>query len=377
MEVNHQCAADIQNAAAVPQNRFQLLKTLATAFIAAGTLLFGGLTSAAEREMSMTIDEMVVTVAPDLDYKVFAFNGQVPGPLIHLQEGDDVIIHVTNNTSLPHTIHWHGVLMTNNWRNDGVPGVTQLPIEPGDTYTYRWKADRVGSLWYHCHVNVNEHVGIRGMWGPIVVEPAKPLPIEKRVTKEAIMMLSTWESANADKFGQGSTPYDVEDYFSVNGKSFPNTQPIRLKTGDVMRVRFIGAGGAIHAMHSHGHDMLITHKDGLPLPQPYYVDTILIGPGERYDAIIEANHDEGRFIFHDHVDKHVTARGKHPGGPITVMEYEGTKVDEWYVWKNIDYNPDFFFSEAMKKGYGMINSPGFKGKPLPRERRRSSRHHTE
>ena len=338
--------------------------------LAVMALLIGVPAQAAKREMTLTIDEMQIDVAPDLKYKVFAFNGQVPGPLIRAQEGDDLVIHVTNNTSLSHTIHWHGVHQKNTWRNDGVPGVTQEPIKPGETFTYKFKADRIGSLWYHCHVNVNEHVGIRGMWGPLIVDPKDPLPIEKKVTKEVIMMLSTWESKNADKFGEGSTPYDVEDYFSVNGKSFPMTQPIRFKTGDVVRVRFIGAGGAIHAMHSHGHDMLITHKDGLPVPKPYYVDTILIGPGERYDAIIVADHDEGRFIFHDHVDKHVTARGKFPGGPITVMEYAGTPMDDWYVWKNIDYDPDFFFSEAMKKGYGLIENPRFKGKPLTRERRR-------
>ncbi len=326
---------------------------------------------AAKREMSLTIDEMTIDVAADLKYKVFAFNGQVPGPLIHVQEDDDVIVHVTNNTTLTHTIHWHGVLQTNSWRNDGVPGVTQQPIKPGDTYTYKFKADRIGTLWYHCHVNVNEHVGIRGMWGPLIVDPKNPLPIEKRVTKEAIMMMSTWESAHADKFGEGSTPYDIEDYFSVNGKSFPLTQPLRIETGDVVRVRFIGAGGGTHAMHSHGHDMLITHKDGLPLPQPYYVDTILLGPGERYDAIIEANHKEGRFIFHDHVDRQVTARGKFPGGPITVMEYANTPMDDWYVWKDKDYDADFFFTQAMQAGYGLIENPRFKGKPIKSERRRN------
>ena len=325
---------------------------------------------AAKREMHMSIDEMKITVAPDLDYKVFAFNGQVPGPLIHVKEGDDVVIHVSNNTTLSHTIHWHGVLQTGSWRNDGVPGITQQPIKPGETFTYRWKADRPGTLWYHCHVNVNEHVGIRGMWGPIVVDPKEPLPIEGEVTREAIMMLSAWESKHADKFGEGATPYDVEDYFSVNAKSFPLSQPLRVKTGDVLRVRFIGAGGALHAMHSHGHDMLVTHKDGLPLPQPYYADTVLIGPGERYDVIIKANHDEGRLIFHDHVDKNVTAGGKFPGGPITVMEYQGTPMDDWYVWKDIDFDPDFFFTEAMGKGYGLIENPRFKGKPLSRERRR-------
>lgn len=325
---------------------------------------------AAKREMSMTIDEQLFQVAPDLKYKVFAFNGQVPGPLIHLQQGDEAIIHVTNNTAMSHTVHWHGLHQHNNWRNDGVPGVTQEPIKPGETFTYKFKVDRPGTLWYHCHVNVNEHVGIRGMWGPLIVDPAKPLAIEKTVTKDVIMMMSTWESANADKYGEGSIPGEVEDYFSVNGKSFPLTQPLRIKTGDVIRVRFFGAGGGIHAMHSHGHDMLVTHKDGLPLPQPYYADTVLIGPGERYDVIFTANHDEGRFIFHDHVDKHVTARGKFPGGPITVMEYDGTPMDDWYVWKNKDFDPDFFFVEALKKGYGLIETKGAKGEPIPRKRRR-------
>lgn len=334
---------------------------------------FPNVASAAERVFDMTIDEVVIDVASDLKYKVFAFNGQVPGPLMHVQEGDDLTINVTNNTSMPHTIHWHGFLQLNNWRNDGVPGVTQEDIKPGETFTYTMKADRVGTLWYHCHVNVNEHVGIRGMWGPIIVAPKDPLPIEKEVTKEVIMMLSTWESVYAKKYGEGAVPGTIEDYFSINARSFPSTQPIRMKTGDVVRVRFIGAGGAIHAMHSHGHDMLITHKDGLPLPAPYSVDTVLVGPGERYDVIIRANHDEGRFIFHDHVDKHVTAGGKYPGGPITVMEYEGTPMDDWYAWKDINYDPDFFYSESMKKGYGLFNQPAFKGETIKRERRRKKK----
>ena len=335
-------------------------------FVTAG-LLNTASALAAKREFSMTVEERVIQVAPGLSYQVFAFNGQVPGPLIHVAEGDDVTVHVTNNTSLPHTIHWHGVYQTNNWRNDGVPGVTQKPIEAGDTFTYHWKAEKTGTLWYHCHVNVNEHVGIRGMWGPIVIDPAKPTALEKKVTKDVIMMLSTWESDYAEQLGDGGGPLDKPDYFSVNSKSFPLTQPLRVKKGDVVRIRFIGAGGGIHAMHSHGHDMLITHKDGRALPNPYYVDTILFGPGERYDAIIEMN-NPGRFIFHDHVDPHVTNAGKYPGGPITIIEYDGIPVDDWYVWKDVDYDPDFFFSESLKKGYGIFANARFKGEPLPRKR---------
>src|SRR3569832_2355205 len=100
------------------------------------------------REFNITIEEVTIQVAPDLKYQVFAFNGQVPGPLIHVKQGDDIIAHVTNNTTLPHTILWHGQYQHNNWQMDGVPGVTQKAIEPGDTFTYKFKAEMTGSTWF-------------------------------------------------------------------------------------------------------------------------------------------------------------------------------------------------------------------------------------
>lgn len=326
----------------------------------------------AEREFEMTIEERVIEVAPGLKYQVFAFNGQVPGPLIHVKEGDDVTVHLTNNTSLEHTIHWHGIYQFQNWRNDGVPGVTQQGIQPGETFTYRFKADKVGTLWYHCHVNVAEHVGLRGMWGPLIVEPKKPSKLERRVTKEAIMMLSSWDSQYADKFGQGGGPLDSPNYFSVNGRSFPYTQPIRVEKGDVLRIRFIGAGSEVHSMHLHGHDMLVTHKDGRELASPYWVDTILIGPGERYDVIVEMN-NPGLFMMHDHVDPHVTNNGEHHGGPMTTIEYAGIEPDDWYHWKNLKYDSNFFYGDSMKAGFGLHNHDGFAGEPLSTrgERRRN------
>jgi FtsP/CotA-like multicopper oxidase with cupredoxin domain len=322
----------------------------------------------AQREFSLTIDEVSINVAPGFNTKVFAFNGQVPGPLIHVMEGDDVTVHVTNNTTLPHTIHWHGVNQTGTWQSDGVPGVTQKAIEPGDTFTYHWVADRPGSLWYHCHVNVWEHVAIRGMWGPIIVDPKNPTALEKTVTKDVIMMMNTWESTYGDLYGKGGAPADVADFFSVNAKSFPLSQPIRVKKGDVVRLRMYGAGDEVHEMHLHGHDQLFTHKDGYALPNPYYMDTVPVGPGERYDMIVQMN-NPGRFIFHDHVDSHLNMGGM-LGGPITVFEYEGIPMDPWYAWKDKVYDPDFFYSESMKKGYGMFGNVNFMGKPVEQGRRR-------
>jgi manganese oxidase len=333
--------------------------------------LFPALSWAEQREFNMTIEEVVEHVAPDLDYKVFAFNGQVPGPLIHVKEGDDVVIHVTNNTAMPHTIHWHGIDQIGSWQNDGVPGVTQEAIQPGATFTYRWKADRPGSLWYHCHVNVWEHVAIRGMWGPLIVDPKKPGPLEKEVTKDVIMMMSAWEAPYANEYGKGGSPHDAPDYFSVNGKSFPLTQPIRVKKGDVLRIRMYGAGDETHQIHLHGHDMLVIAKDGYPLANPYYVDTVPVGPGERFDVVVKMN-NPGRFVVHDHVDRHMSNGGGMMGGPMTVVEYDGIPKEPWYVWKDKDatYDANFFYSESMKQGYGIFNSPGFAGQHVEQGRRR-------
>ena len=321
---------------------------------------------AATREFKLTIEEVTIRVAPDLTFNTFAFDGQVPGPLIHVREGDEVVVHVTNNTSLPHTIHWHGINQTHgNWKMDGVPMVTQEAIQPGDTFTYRWIAERSGTLWYHCHVNVNEHVAMRGMWGPIIIDPKRPSKLEKQVSKDFILMYSSWESPYAHHYGRGGGPHDEADYWSVNAKSFPLDMPVRVKKGDVVRFHFIGAGDAFHEIHLHGHDMLIVRKDGYPLPHPYFVDTILVGPGERYDAIVRMN-NPGRFVMHDHIDKHMTNGGKEMGGPMTVIEYDGIPKEDWYVWKDKDktYDPDFFYSESMKKGYGMFQNPRFKGTPV-------------
>jgi FtsP/CotA-like multicopper oxidase with cupredoxin domain len=330
--------------------------------------LLPALSWAEQREFSMTIDEVSINIAPGFNTKVFAFNGQVPGPLIHVKEGDEVTVHVTNNTTLPHTIHWHGVNQTGTWQSDGVPGVTQKAIEPGDTFTYHWMADRPGSLWYHCHVNVWEHVAIRGMWGPIVVDPKNPSALEKTVTRDVIMMMNTWESTYADLYGKGGAPADVSDFFSVNAKSFPLSQPIRVKKGDVLRIRMYGAGDEVHEMHLHGHDQLFSFKDGYALPYPYFMDTVPVGPGERYDMIVQMN-NPGRFIFHDHVDSHLNMVGM-LGGPITVIEYEGVPMDSWYAWKDKVYDPDFYYSESMKKGYGMFGNVNFMGKPIEQGRRR-------
>ena len=335
-------------------------------------LFAAGTAQAAHREFWITIEQVKLHVAPDLDYMVYAFNGQVPGPLIHVKEGDRVTVHVKNATGAMHTIHWHGLYnLGKDWRSDGVPGITEKGIEPGQIETYEWTAEKAGALWYHCHNKVDDHIALRGMWGPLVIEPKDQYksPVEKQVTKTAILMMSGWQSKVAMKPAKGGGPGTYDDYFSINGKSFPLNQPIRVHHGDVLRVLLYNPAMENVSMHLHGHDMLIMRRDGRKLKSPYWVDTIQLTSGERYEAIVFCNHTEGRFIFHDHIDKHATNAGKYPGGIVTVLEYnQGKPHDKWYPWHDVDYNPNFYYQQAMKKGYGMYDNAAFKAKAaLPRD----------
>lgn len=331
-------------------------------------LLFGTLPAtealAAKRDFEMNIEDTRITLVEKQQFHTFAFAGQVPGPLFYVDEGDELTINVNNMTALPHTIHWHGMLQRGTWRQDGVPGVTQDAIKPGDSFTYKFVAEPSGTFWYHCHVNVNEHVTLRGMFGPFIVRPKKPTALEKTVTKDYILMLSDWESEYAEKPGFGGIPGGVYNYFTINGKSYPETQPMRVNKGDVVRLRFIGAGDLVHSIHLHGHVMKIAFKDGFPLANPILGDTISISPGERYDVIFTAD-NPGRWMIHDHVDTH-TMNGNRPmGGIMGVVEYNEIKNDDdWYDWKNKKFQPNFFYEDSLKKGPGIYTNEVFKGQAI-------------
>lgn len=311
------------------------------------------------REFEIRVEETEIEVAPGFTAKVWAFNGQVPGPLLRVREGDEVKVKFVNLSTMDHTIHWHGMHQQGTWQSDGVPNVTQKPVPPGGSFTYHFIATRTGTLWYHCHVNVAEHVAIRGMWGPFVVDPLEPTDLEKEVTKDAVLMFSGWSSEFADRYGVGGHPAELRDYFSINGKSFPLTQPLRVREGDVVRLRIFGAGAEV-GFHLHGHDVLVTHKDGLPLPEPYWADVVHVEQGERYDAIVRMD-NPGLWVTHDHVDEHVTNAGKDMGGSMLIFEYEEIEKPDWYVWKDKQYDPDFYYSESLSKGPGLHENVGFRG----------------
>ena len=216
----------------------------------------------------------------------FAYNGTVPGPEIRVTEGDNVRVIVHNEMTQSTVVHWHGVDVPND--QDGVAYITQDPIRPGESFTYEFVASNPGSHMYHSHHNSTEQV-VGGLLGAFIIEP-KNKRNEPVVAGEYTFIL------NDSILG-----------FTINGKSFPYTQPLTAKLGEFIRVRFMNEGLMIHPMHLHGMPMKVITKDGYYLPAPYFCDTLNIAPGERYDVIIHAR-ALGIWAFHCHILSHVETR---------------------------------------------------------------------
>lgn len=235
---------------------------------------------------------------------VWAFNGTVPGPEIRVQQGDKVALHFRNTSSQPHSIHLHGVLGLSQ-DMDGVPA-TSATVNPDKEYTYEFVAENEGTLMYHCHVSTFNHVDM-GMYGSLIVEP-KNDPF--KADKDYAFILDDWSTIDMDPFAV--IPSRQYNYFTINGKAFPETTPIEGKVGEKVRIRFINMGYRSFSIHSHGYGGLITHLDGFPVPQPYMRDIFTVAPGERMDVQITLR--EGIFPWHDHQLENVLNNGEYLGG---------------------------------------------------------------
>lgn len=241
----------------------------------------------------ITADEIDWEVAPGDIRKGMAYNGMVPGPVIRANVGDKIKVVLHNKLEESTAMHFHGMLVPN--AQDGVPGVTQPLVKPGETFTYEFTVRNSGSHMYHSHMNGATQIPA-GLLGAIVI----PGPSEPKVDQDQLMIL------NDGPLG-----------YTINGKGFPATAPIVAKRGEKVRVRYMNEGLQIHPMHLHGMTQTVITKDGNPLPQPYIADTVLVAPGERIDVIVEAT-ELGVWAYHCHILTHAeTETGMF--GMVTVM----------------------------------------------------------
>lgn len=233
-------------------------------------------------------------VEPGKIVKGWAYNGQIPGPIIHVNVGDKVRIVLKNELDESTSLHLHGIRVPNAF--DGVDPYTQDPIKPGDSFTYEFTALEPSVGMYHSHHNAQVQVP-NGLAGALIIGDWKTLaakPMGKRtgdangkIEQEQVMVLN-----DAGTIG-----------LSLNGKSFPATSPYTLKVGESMVVHYFNEGLMTHPMHMHQPSGLIVARDGKLLDAPYFADTINVAPGERWTVVYTAL-DKGVWAWHCHILNH-------------------------------------------------------------------------
>jgi bilirubin oxidase len=254
-------------------------------------------------EVTITAADARLELVPGVETDAWAFNGQVPGPLLEAYEGDSVIVHFRNDLSEPTTIHWHGIHLP--FRSDGSPFD---PVEPGETvdYVFRIHEGTAGTYWYHPHPDARtQYQMAKGLFGSFVVRSREdPLP---PMTERLIVLYD-------NRFGpdgsvdlpeshtmQGRIDFEngrEGDVLFVNGQVMP-TIPIR--AGEVQRWRVINASAArVYKLAIPGHTFLHVGSDGGLFEQPIETDEIVIANTERVELLVRGTGAPGeRTVLED------------------------------------------------------------------------------
>lgn len=212
---------------------------------------------------------------------VWNYNDQIPGPLIRGKEGSSLLVEVVNQLTEPTSIHWHGLRLDNAM--DGVPGVTQDPIQPGAQFTYRLKLNDAGTFWYHPHFNAGEQLE-RGLKGVLVVEERKPMPW----SQDQVWLLDDWRfQRDGTLFPHFNTHHDLMhdgrwgNAITVNGQVKP---VVEASPGERIRLRLInGANARIFAPVLQGLPATVIAVDGRPVSGFFAFGDMVLSPGNRVD----------------------------------------------------------------------------------------------
>lgn len=250
------------------------------------------------KEFHLVAEEFEQQFAPGMKVKCWGYNGSTPGPTIEAVEGDRVRLLVTNRLREHTSIHWHGILLPNGM--DGVGGLTQPQIKPGETYAYEFTLRQHGTFMYHPHADEMVQMAV-GMMGMFIIHPKQPRSI---VDRDFAIMLHEWAIHPGTYRPDPSVMLDF-NIFTMNGKVFPSIQPMVARTGDRVRIRLGNLSMDQHPMHIHGFSFKVTATDGGPIPEagqwPQTTVPVPVGSTREIEFIAD---EPGDWAFHCHKSHH-------------------------------------------------------------------------
>lgn len=329
-------------------SRRDALKLAGAAGLAGTLTIYSGRRSFASAAKTYTLKVEAGRIIVDgIGAKAVMMGGSVPAPIMRWKEGEEVVIHATNRLEEPTSIHWHGLLIEGVM--DGAPGFNgYVAIQPGETYTYRFKLRQAGTYWYHSHSSMQEQAG---MYGAIVIDPIGREPV--RANRDYVVVLSDhtredpmrvlsnlkadagyynrgkrtlvdffrdttrdgFNTAIKDRLDWGDMrmdPTDLADVtgysFLVNGRGPKDNWTGLFAPGERIRLRFINASAmSFFDVRIPGLPMTVFSADGQNV-QPVRVDEFRFGVGETYDVVVLPREDKAFTIFAEPIDRSGYAR---------------------------------------------------------------------
>ncbi|MDJ0824859.1 MAG: multicopper oxidase family protein [Rhodobacter sp.] len=263
-------------------------------------LLAGAAAAIAARPGVAGLSETTVTAAPAMaqivpaEYgptAVWAYDGAVPGAGLRVAQGTRIQRRFVNDLPEASTIHWHGIRIDNAM--DGVAGLTQAAVPPGDEFLYDFVVPDAGTYWYHPHRNTLEQVS-RGLTAPLIVEEAEP----PEVDRDIVLTVNDWRlDENAQIMGGFGNMHDrshagrLGNYLTANGEGDLQQD---VKWHERLRLRLINAAsGRILRLSGLGLSGHIVALDGMPLKVPEPFGVLVLGPAQRADLIVDVTAEVG------------------------------------------------------------------------------------
>jgi len=321
---------------------------------------------------------------------------RLPSPAIRVEQGDHVLITLENTHYMPHTLHLHGsdhpFRAIGGEGNDGVPFASEMPVMPGQSRTYELQPRNAGTKFYHCHVQPQVHV-MMGLQGLFIIEENRPdnwvqtfnigdgevrapsRAVRENYEREYDLHYTDVDAELNRRIQQGNDvrsitrsmhrDYDAteasSDYFALNGVSFPYTfreSLVVVRPDERIKLRVVNGGRDGIALHTHGHTMTVTDRDGIPSPTGARItrDVVWLATAQRLDIQLNTANDgqgaygPGIWLFHDHGSKAITSDGIGPGGHISAIVYEEfLGKDGWPATQGVSWDPYFTAAYYQRK----------------------------
>lgn len=251
------------------------------------------------KEFHLVAEPVVREFSEGMKANLWGYNGQAPGPTIEAVEGDKVRIFVTNKLPEHTTVHWHGMLLPNGM--DGVGGLTQPHIKPGQTFVYEFELRKSGTFMYHPHSDEMVQMAM-GMMGMFVVHPKDPT--FRPVDRDFVFIMSAYDIDPGTYLPKVAEMTDF-NMWTWNSRVFPGIDHLPVRLGDRVRVRMGNLTMTNHPIHLHGHNFAVSCTDGGWVPEsaqwPETTIDVPVGAVRAFDVLAD---NPGDWAFHCHKTHH-------------------------------------------------------------------------